>query len=222
MKKQLMVILGVLLAVSVCVGTASAATTPVPSSSRTLNVDFGYAGQNIYSGLRAAPDDPAHTFWNGLGFLGDSGLLYSDGSLSGISVATTASQAYEDGSSDKLLQDRIFKANTWTAFDVTISGVSAGAYDLYVYGSHANYGSTYTVGALTDYARIGVKDFALLRVSPVNGEIVINVDRYNTSGYTSAAAVIGGFQLQPVPVPAALLLFGTGLAGLLGLRRRKD
>jgi hypothetical protein len=33
--------------------------------------------------------------------------------------------------------------------------------------------------------------------------------------------IVNGVQLQPVPVPAAVYLFGTGLVGLAGMARRK-
>lgn len=203
---------------------AMANATPV-----TLNVDFGSLSWP-YIGLGAAPDLATSTTWNCLDFHGGSNLLYSDGTQAhGISVFTTASQGWTDGG-NALVGDRIFVAGSWTQFTVTISGLNDGTnFDLYAYGSNPLYASTYTVGAISDYA-IGNNNgypfvhhdnYALLsQTSPINGEIMINVDRYQGS----RAAVIGGFQLQssnPVPIPATVLLFGTGVLGLAGTRLRR-
>jgi len=58
----------------------------------TVNVAFGTSS---YSGIGAAPD--AGTVWNGLSYNGGSNLLNSNGTATGISVGTTASEAFSDG-----------------------------------------------------------------------------------------------------------------------------
>ncbi|MES9883981.1 MAG: hypothetical protein ABW185_24295 [Sedimenticola sp.] len=203
-------------------------------ASATLNVDFGIGGTNVYNGLGAAPDAAANTVWNGLDQDGGSTLLYSDGSAAtGISVATdimgTAGQPFSDGG-NALMGDRIFRKVGWTQFDVTISGLSAGSYDLYVYGSHTNYDSLYTVdgksdfslGVNSDYPFVHHDNYAYIDgvIVPLSGEVVITVDNY-LGADGSAAAVIGGFQLTSVPVPGAAILFGTGLIGLVGFARKR-
>ena len=202
------------------------------ASAAILNVDFGLAC-SIYTGLGAAPDLATSTKWNGLSNLGGSNLLYSDGTqATGIIVSTTASQIYNDGG-NLLVGDRIFVAGSWTKFDVTISGLSdSSKYDLYAYGSNKNFASTYTVGSVSDYA-IGYNNsypfllhnnYALLsQISPTSGQIKIVVDRYNPTPNFSAAAVIGGFQLQefaPVPAPSTILLLAPTLVGLALWRRK--
>ncbi|OGR01082.1 MAG: hypothetical protein A2511_00460 [Deltaproteobacteria bacterium RIFOXYD12_FULL_50_9] len=221
MKKQLLAGLTMGLILAGSVGIASA--TPI-----ALNVDFGSTDQlRIYDGIGAAPS--SGTTWNGIMFSSGTNLLkYSDGSsATGISIASTASQAYSDGG-NALLGDRVFVTGSWGPFDVTISGLNSGStYDLYVYGSNTIYASTYTVGAISDYALGGQNlpfvyhnNYGLLEgLNATNGQIHIDVARYSGS----AAAVIGGFQLieYPVPEPATMLLLGMGIAGLAGFRLRR-
>jgi hypothetical protein len=204
------------------------AIVAMANAAPTLNVDFGYAGDFKYNGLGAAPDSPTSITWNHLDFYGGNSLLYSDGtSAKGIGVSTMASQSFSDGDY-ALVGDRIFVVNSWDKFTVTVSGLNDGLkYNLYAYGSHPSYASTYTVGTISDYA-LGKKNdypflyhdnYALLsQISPTDGKIVINVDRYPGS----SAAVIGGFQLQatPVPIPPSILLLAPGLLGLIGFKRK--
>jgi len=190
----------------------------------TVNVAFGTSS---YSGIGAAPD--AGTVWNGLSYNGGSNLLNSNGTATGISVGTTASEAFSDGGTS-LMDNRIFVTGSWGPFDVTISGLNnSSTYNLYVYGSNPIYASTYTVGSTSDYS-LGVENnapylyhtnYALLTgLDPTNGEIDIRVDRY----LGSEAAVISGFQLvqtTPTSIPDAAWLLGSGLMGLFGLRKRE-
>lgn len=192
-----------------------------------INVDFGFKNQTVYIGTAAAPD--AGTEWNGLDFNGATNLEDSYGTVTSVGISTTASQAYRDPDGNDLLRDRVFVTGTWTAFDVTISGLDDSLlYDLYLYGSNTRYSSTYGDGTQSDYA-LGDKEpdpdwehnthYALLtQIGATDGEIVITVDRYASS----AAAVIGGLQLvsAPVPEPSTMLLLGAGLLCLVGLRRK--
>ena len=74
--------------------------------------------------------------------------------------------------------------------------------------------------------------FTLQNVSEslnTNGELLLTGDIYwATAGYTWAALLfgdgsvkLGTFSLAPVPVPAAVWLFGTGLLGLVASGRKK-
>lgn len=229
MKKSYMVCLATVLVV---VGSAG-----IDVSASTLNVDFGTLSSSVYSGVGAAND--TGTKWNALSFTGGSGLWYSDGSTlaDGISISTTANGAfsnYNPSANAALIGDRIFRQMGYDPFTVTISGLNnSSLYDLYLYGSYPTYGSKFSVGTVSDYAYGKYSDtplftlhenYGLLQtLSPVDGKIEIGVSRY----LTSAAAVIGGLQLQenipanPVPEPATMLLFGTGLSALAGIRLRR-
>lgn len=221
MKKKLLTGLITGLFLAVAAGSAMALPTAV-------NVDFGSASQTLYNGAGAA--FVTGNIWNGLSFTGGSNLLDSNGMVTGVSVSTTASQAYSDGG-NALLGDRVFVAGSWTAFDVYISGLNnSSTYDLYLYGSNTNYASTYTVGSSTDYALgynnstpfVYHNNYALLTsISSINGIIDIDVDRYAGS----RAAVIGGFQLvenvAPVPEPGTMMLLGIGMLGMAVYGKRR-
>ena len=44
---------------------------------------------------------------------------------------------------------------------------------------------------------------------------------YSSTTVTPSEEPVGGPDVSPVPEPAALMLFGTGLVGLAGLERKK-
>jgi|SaaInlStandDraft_4_1057021.scaffolds.fasta_scaffold59281_2 hypothetical protein len=208
--------------------------TVVAASAATVNVDFGTATSNIYEGQGAAVD--SGTNWNKVGIadIGIAELLDSNGGWTGIKVETNAVGAYSDGGGGKkdLLGDRIFDSMPfpWNAFTVDITGLNdAATYNLWFYGSNSNYASKYIVGTDSDYA-LGLpfvgqnwehhNNYAVLYglQSNSSGVISFQVDKYQGSG----AAVIGGFQLQSVPIPAAVWLLGSGFLGLIGFRRKRN
>ena len=151
--------------------------------------------------------------------------------------------------SNTLLADRInnFPTGPWVAASITLTGLTPGAlYNVVSY--NAFYAQEYSIGgdsAATDpnfssptsgdsvfgawtqgieYARFDSV------MADASGNLIITAlpfdgsnDITGTSGPGSEPgyAAIAGIQIQAVPLPAAVYLFGTGLLGLAGMARRK-
>ncbi|MEI6069807.1 MAG: VPLPA-CTERM sorting domain-containing protein [Methylococcaceae bacterium] len=58
--------------------------------------------------------------------------------------------------------------------------------------------------------------------APVNGNYTLNLTLYDEAGSGWVNAYFDGIKTSPVPIPAAIWLFGSALAGLVGLGRRKS
>lgn len=67
----------------------------------------------------------------------------------------------------------------------------------------------------------------LYYIDPNTGEAAttqfwMNTDGFLETGYTTGSCIKMAVSERPVPLPSALLLFGSGFLGLLGLRRRQS
>ncbi len=58
--------------------------------------------------------------------------------------------------------------------------------------------------------------------APVTGNYTLNLTLYDEAGSGFVNAYFDGIKTSPVPIPAAIWLFGSALAGLVGLGRRKS
>lgn len=151
--------------------------------------------------------------------------------------------------SNTLLADRInnFPTGPWAAASITLTGLTPGAlYNVVSY--NAFYAQEYSIGgdsAATDpnfstptsgdsvYSNWtqGVEYARLDSVmADASGNLIITATPWDGSNDITGAsgpggengyAAIAGVQIQSVPLPAAVYLFGTGLLGLAGIARRK-
>lgn len=94
-------------------------------------------------------------------------------------------------------------------------------------GWNAGFGSSIIFGAIPK--AIGSLSFTMKSTTnPGDFSALTMVDSVNWGGFTDAIGsplainYVGGMATNPVPVPAAVWLFGSGLLGLVGMARRKQ
>jgi hypothetical protein len=225
-----------------------------------LNFSGGIGGTYLgnYTGVGAAPD--AGTYWNqiqqtqnGIGNYNTSisNLTASDGTTSsGITVAVEYSRAYNDTgmSGNNLL-------GSWLQVDdsvngggvglVTISGLSAGSFDLYLYGINGGFtgrgtrflfntnywtGGTVdpgnsafhylqTTGASASGFLEGTNYVRFTGVQSYNGQIQYYIGANPAGGNNQGP--FNGLQLVAIPEPSAFVMLGTGCAAFCLIRRRQ-
>ncbi|MCO6412818.1 MAG: VPLPA-CTERM sorting domain-containing protein, partial [Thiogranum sp.] len=83
--------------------------------------------------------------------------------------------------------------------------------------SEANNGVEFSIGGL--YASGALPDFSYS--NPADLHLVLGAGSSDLNPVSSGTEDTFALQMQVVPVPAAVWLFGSGLAGLVGVARRK-
>lgn len=225
-----------------------AVALPLMSQAATINFDMNSGSSATYTGVGAAPD--AGTFWNGVSI--DSGTttlisisdaLDSAGASTGVGLTMTrndteAFRIYSDGSSGNPTPGDLMQEYTyWDGYEVTLTGLAAGTYNLYMYG-HGNaegQSTTFTLNPANggDSASTSSYDATDFRNTTVAGEGYTWVKLTGTVDGSGILAVGGnqnddpdisfsflnGFQVEAIPEPATIGLVGLFGGGLLLLRR---
>jgi hypothetical protein len=234
---------GLLLA---CLGFVSAA----PARADLIDVQFAGAfsyncpgGGNSCSNAQqagAAYVGSAGDQWNYNKTASGSGsLIDASGASSGLSINYSSDAPYSpytDGTNKNNFATTSYAnlyggyiATTGNGISITLSGLYAGeAYNLYVYSEQDGTGSSGRSARITanGVSAVDTQDGAgtfilnanyvlLSGTANASGQVVINVANLN------GEADINGLQLQTLPEPASLSIFGAGLAGLGWVRRRR-
>lgn len=185
-----------------------------------INIDF-------HDGNGKPTDDYAAAgvagFWNVLGSgLGNGAeILDGVGQVTGISIScnlslfgvTTSNQGTE-GNDGALLSD--YLVNGAAEFDLTISGLEDGQYDILVYAlGRQDYpcGTTVTINGNVNNQKYltGIWPGSLMEGrTHTNHRVIVNSDPITLSVYSASDAFINGLQIVQVPEPATLLLLGLG------------
>ena len=204
------------------------------TSASSINIDFGYLeGEpaSVFGGVGE------QGFWNQARLGTTSGLIDINDTVTGVSVDVIAqadggsSAPQSPGDIDKLLGDNIFTNTTSGGlWEVQFGGLSDGAYEIIIYAPSNTAVST---GLMTIN---GVSAGELPGDNPASLIDGISYGIYNTivsgglldiSGTTTGSAFshsgLAGVQISPspVPLPAAVWLFGSGLLGLVGVAWRR-
>jgi len=228
-----------------CIFTCLLLMATSTANATLINIDFGPSTSTTYDG-QGILGTGADTTWNAVDVGGASNLTLSDGTTgSGVNVATTFDASFSNleaatnPRTNTLLADRLFGNNATASQTVTLTGLTANAsYNIVLY--NAFYAQTYSISgqslsASTDPIAAssgnnnfpdwtqGVEYAALdSAMSDNSGQLVIVVTPWNgTTDFDPPNSAIAGIQIQAVPLPAAVYLFGTGLLGLAGMARRK-
>jgi hypothetical protein len=226
--KNITVAAGLMLAFAWC--------APHPLSAQIINfsVASNYSGQGALS-------DPGHNFWNAIIQNGTtSNDLASDGvSSTAVTLTVTNSSFYysnsgkPNGTSGFFFSPYFYTHSTATD---TLNNVSAGTYNLYLYGDNSNFASdgvTFTVGTTS-----------LNAINTTNSAFIVGNNYVEFTGLTLAStgsisfsmapapghseAAFNGLQLEAMPVVTApepstyaLLISGLGILAWVCRHRRQ-
>jgi hypothetical protein len=219
------------------------------SNAMLINIDFQPGASTTYTG-QGILGTGSDTNWNAVDFGGATNLTLADSTAGSVNVTTTFNNSFSNlppsnvnTRTNTLLADRLWidSPSNATPQTITFTGLTANsAYNLVLYNGF--YAQTYSINgqsASTDpiAASSGSNDFpswtsgveyATLSsvMSDGNGDLVITVTPYDGSNDFSSSptdiwATVAGVQIQSVPLPAAVYLFGTGLIGLAVIARRR-
>lgn len=177
--------------------------TTTTANSDVVSIDFGTGTSAVYSGLGAAPDAAANTFWNNTtsGSPVASGLLDSTGAATPVGIDINSRGAFNgpvdqelaSGHADLFADYLTSRANS-NAEDLrigTINGLVAGnSYDLYIYGQGDNFRSTDFNGGQNVGIRIGteVRHTSHDGVNGGDGNLVEDIEYVLFTGIVADAA----------------------------------
>ncbi len=196
----------------------------------TVNGDIeGTLSYVTYSGDDGVLSSPGGTTWNSIPHLVDTlSLLDEFGIYTGVGItwSSTSYGAATDSSATNELQN---SGTSGDGFDIT--GLQfGGTYDLAIYAMPGAGGCVtdasgancdfWTTGGAYNLPGVEGQDYALF-TGLVPFDLGGGVWGIRLSEFDGA---VSGFQVAapvPVPVPAAIWFFGSGLIGLIGLARRK-
>jgi len=227
--KRLGILLAIVCLATLC-GTARATLINVDFGTDNDTQKYGNADSTAYTG--AGLVGAAGDFWNSTSALSGTMTLKDAGNNdSGVTMTYSGGYMYccgtalNDTSYKNLMNDYLISPT------VTLTGVAAGKYDLYLYSSAnatdriakftattSNGSAAVTIGPNTDYVATFKENvtYGVLQVQVgSNGQLNL------TSESLGGEIDLNGFQLKSVPEPTAMVLVFSGVIGLLAYAWRK-
>lgn len=198
----------------------------------SLNLDFGLSGGVPSSSFGAASGQMGN--WNRItAFNTVSGIVDTSGSATSVTLAISAMSmgggaGLPDGDGNNLMEDNFHSGpgNTW---NLSMTGLENGTYDVYLYEPHNN-----LVG--TGSGEVNGSAFSDINGNFLSGVFIEGSNYHLLSGVAVSGNILGfasslsdysglaGLQLvqAPIPEPSTFGLFAVGLALLsyLGAKRR--
>ncbi len=202
----------------------------------TLNFDIDHAGgPNTYSGVGVAPD--TGTMWNSVAVTQNAtgDITVNDVSDSEGNGTTIDLVMNRNGGESHKINNQTSNGNPnpsalmsdyvyWDTWNITVSGLAPGDYDLYAmgHGDAIDQTNTITWGLNSASTTQDLADFRDIFQAGAEGNTFTKlsgtVDGSGVLSFTSSSG-LNGFQIQAVPEPGIALLGGLGLLGLLRRRR---
>ncbi len=181
----------------------------------TANFD-NVTAQCCYDGTTYAPVSyPGVTFYNGV-------ILSNDGwdnmaTTAPNLLATSDYLTLSDGSTLNGSIDAVFSSTTSNVNFDLINGAASSDFTVYAFDSNGNTLDTEVV-TLTDFGAPGSVGHVALNVGGIYQVVVVSGQG---SGSIDYATDTWSWGATSTPEPASLVLLGSGLVGLFGLRKRR-
>jgi hypothetical protein len=214
------------------------------ANATSLHIDFGNEGAAT-SDYAAAADQKG--YWNNINRSGTTpGLLDLDGVSTEIDLLLSGSNllnGFSGGTLEtdiyKLLRDYFYTGGNTDDWSLTISGLDEGKYDIYYYAPNSGVVATgaFSINGSRVASLPGVNTKPPTLEQGVSWDVLAGVSigsagllmEFMTPTATPGAFFgLAGLQIvqvsagiPPIPVPAAVWLFGTSLIGMVGFVRRR-
>jgi hypothetical protein len=211
---------------------------PGSALGESLNIDFGDVAGTLPLGSDFGAASGQTGAWNTINAIGTtSGLLALDGSTTDVNLTLGPEIVNPGGASglltgdlNLLMADFFFESSDADLWNVTLSGIDPGVYDVYVYAP-ANISALQGTGSFTingnpmsDIPGTGIVNF----IQGVNFEILSGLSvtegsiAFESTESSERFLGLSGVQLvqTTVPEPATGLVLASGLAALAIRRRR--
>lgn len=199
--------------ISVLLGSAAANATTV-----TINFETDAFGAPIFAPDLINETSALTTLYSPVGVTWDGGgAIINDSSVPGATpskpnvLVYNADATFSNGDSSRL-NDSMYFATGQRSISFEVNGFEGGAFGATAYDSLGQIVDTQNISLVFNYQAVVFVGLDIVRV-----DYASSFD----SGAFGGAMAIDNLQFSTVPVPAAVWLFGSALAGLGWMRRKQ-